>query len=413
MFLFRPWRRHVADARVWCNLHDSALDVDARYAAVWFEYERWIREDLEHTTAPYFTGKKTPKDWPQYATVAPEWWACMVLPRVRHFRFAMQRLQDIVPLTTVGNVPVDSDEEQSQDDNEKSDADVEAAEEGVEEHATGEGTEWDDALNHGTPARKAPKFLMPVAHLCTNVSAFRLGHAFFLNHPVFKTRSAEANFAQGFRDAVANTGLNTLPEDDTHVFCAPESLSAKWSPGESKMCSDTQFLYFKKLDTHAVDIASTGKREKTYTKQFEAQVHKVKRAFTTLALQTSSTEKSFTAVLEATFWLLRTGIVNVPGKSALNVKQARSLIHLAAWIQKKKTSEWMSEPTSSLQSSCKKTTSWHQQRGQDTFLQVFRSQGPCGHTPPPPPLDYSSEGNEPNLQAYGTWADALWAPCYL
>ena len=149
------------------------------------------------------------------------------------------------------------------------------------------------------------------------------------------------------------------------------------------MCSDTQTMYFKKLDAHAVDIASAGKREKTYTKQFQTQVDRVKRAFATMALQTPTTEKTFTAVLEATFWLLRTGIVNVPGKSALNVKQARSLIHLAAWIQKKKTAEWMSEPTSSLRSSCKKTTSWHQQRGEDTFLQALCSSSSlaCGGLP--------------------------------
>jgi len=322
MFLFRPWRRHVADARVWCKLDDGHLDVDARYAAIWFEYERWIREDLEALAAPCHSGALTPKDWPTYTNEHPKWWACMVLPRVRQFRFALQRLQYTVPLTTIGNVPVASDEEQSHDDKDESDGDGEDAKDGDEDRASGEGAGWDDDQNEAITARKAHKFPTPVAHLCTNVSGFRLGHDFFLNHPVFKTRSPEAYFAQGFRDAVASTGLNALPDDDTHVLSPELFFSEHWSPGESKLCSDYQHLYFKKLDAHTADIGITGKREKTYTKQFKAQLDRVKRAFATMALQAPMGEKTFTAVLEATFWLLRTGIVNVPGKSAVNVKQA-------------------------------------------------------------------------------------------
>ena len=322
MFLFRPWRRHVADARAWCKLDDCHLDVDAGYAAIWTEYERWIKEDIEAVAVPCYSGDLAPSDWPKYSNLDPTWWACMVLPRVRQWRFALQRLQDTVPLTTIGNVPVASDEEHSHDEKDESDGDGKDAKGGAEDSASGDGAGCDDEHHDATTARKPHKFPTPVAHRCTNVSAFRLGNDFFLNHPVFKTRSPEAYFAQGFRDAVASTGLNALPDDDTHVLSPELFFSEHWSPGESKLCSDYQHLYFKKLDAHTADIGITGKREKTYTKQFKAQLDRVKRAFATMALQAPMGEKTFTAVLEATFWLLRTGIVNVPGKSAVNVKQA-------------------------------------------------------------------------------------------
>ena len=56
--------------------------------------------------------------------------------------------------------------------------------------------------------------------------------------------------------------------------------------------------------------------------------------------------KTSTVVLETALWLLRDGVVNVRGESTVNVKQARCLFHLAAWIQKKKTAEWLEDKNS-------------------------------------------------------------------
>ena len=60
--------------------------------------------------------------------------------------------------------------------------------------------------------------------------------------------------------------------------------------------------------------------------------------------------KTFTVVLEAAFWMLRAGIANVRGEIIVNLKQARCLSHLAAWIQKKKTAEWLNDVSTGLKS---------------------------------------------------------------
>ena len=49
--------------------------------------------------------------------------------------------------------------------------------------------------------------------------------------------------------------------------------------------------------------------------------------------------ESSIAVLEAAALLLHSGVPDVPRIGGVNVKQARSLFHLADWIQKKKTAE--------------------------------------------------------------------------
>ena len=121
-------------------------------------------------------------------------------------------------------------------------------------------------------------------------------------------------------------------------------------------------------------------RNKTYTQQFQEQVDRVKRAFATMSLRAPMAAKSFTVVLEAAFWLVQTGIVNVRGESSVNVKQARSLFHLAAWIQKKKTAEWLNDASSGLKASSQKVMKWHKERGLDMFRQVLCGAAGTGKT---------------------------------
>ena len=75
-------------------------------------------------------------------------------------------------------------------------------------------------------------------------------------------------------------------------------------------------------------------------------------------------------------WLIRDGVLNVRGQEAVNVKQARCLLHVAAWVQKKKTAEWLEDPSSGLAAASPQDEKWHRERGQDLFRQVLS--GPAG-----------------------------------
>jgi len=111
MLLFRPWRKPVAEMKLACNLDACRDDVDVAYASIWAEYDRWFKEDIEAVAMPYYKGDLASSAWPTYSNANLAWWACLIQARVRQWRFAMQRVQDTVPMTTVGDLPVISDDE--------------------------------------------------------------------------------------------------------------------------------------------------------------------------------------------------------------------------------------------------------------------------------------------------------------
>ena len=201
-----------------------------------------------------------------------------------------------------------------------------------------------------------------------------------MNPPGFQTRSAEAYYAKGFLAAAVATGLNTLPSEDGEALSVKPFLSAHWIPGASDACARAQKLYFTRLDDQSAEIDSPCSREKTYTKQFQAQVKSVKNAFAAMKLHVPLTRHSFSVVLEAAVWLLRAGVVNVRGERCVNVKQARCLFHVAAWIQKKQTGKWLQSENSELKVASKKRKDWHLERAKETFLQVLSGAAGTGKT---------------------------------
>eukprot|EP00973_Karenia_brevis_P010008 1352522-Karenia_brevis.AAC.1 len=53
---------------------------------------------------------------------------------------------------------------------------------------------------------------------------------------------------------------------------------------------------------------------------------------------------SHTVILEAAVYLLQRGLLSVQNLGSVNVKQARALLIWAAWLQHKKSLEWIDDP---------------------------------------------------------------------
>ena len=70
-------------------------------------------------------------------------------------------------------------------------------------------------------------------------------------------------------------------------------------------------------------------------------------------------------------WLIQAGAVHVKDQPAINVKQAHCLLHVAAWIQKHKTAEWLLTKDRMLLATSKSREQWHLERGRDPFMQVL------------------------------------------
>ena len=50
-----------------------------------------------------------------------------------------------------------------------------------------------------------------------------------------------------------------------------------------------------------------------------------------------------TVVMEAAFYLLDKGLLDIPHVGGINVKQARALLHMAAWLQCHMSAHWQDE----------------------------------------------------------------------
>ena len=55
------------------------------------------------------------------------------------------------------------------------------------------------------------------------------------------------------------------------------------------------------------------------------------------------TQRSPTAVMEAAFYLLRQGLLNIPDIGRINVKQTRAFLWNAAWLQEHMNKEWQGD----------------------------------------------------------------------
>ena len=140
-------------------------------------------------------------------------------------------------MTTVGDLPVMSDDEMTS--GEAAGRDNHGGDSG-DEHLSDDGLFCADDDLEESKAKAARRCATLTPFLCTFVSAMRLGNDFFLEHPVFKTRSPEATFAQGFRDVAARSELNALPEDSILPRLEEPFLSETWESGESTQCATEQ-----------------------------------------------------------------------------------------------------------------------------------------------------------------------------
>jgi len=103
-----------------------------------------------------------------------------------------------------------------------------------------------------------------------------------------------------------------------------------------------QQKYFASLDegvleTPAKESIFAEPTVSTATQEWECHLKDVKLQLTS---NTELQQPSHTVVMEAAFFLLEVGVLVVPETGRINVKQARALLHIAAWLQLHLCRKW-------------------------------------------------------------------------
>jgi hypothetical protein len=172
------------------------------------------------------------------------------------------------------------------------------------------------------------------------------------------------------RDAYFKSDSQILPP---MLAKTPPKLCAHSDP-DIKHKAKLQQKYFKALDLGSLEPPAADHIFKdpsmsASTKQWEVYF---KRAFVQLKSNPALHAPSHTLVMEVAFFLLEAGVLTAPQTGRINVKQARALLHIAAWLQILMSRKWIADGLLSADTLCGKK---HLRRFGQMMLAIM---GPAG-----------------------------------
>ena len=124
---------------------------------------------------------------------------------------------------------------------------------------------------------------------------------------------------------------------DLHDVHGTTNESWNINTADALEAAERQSGFFKSVDQFNIEPGSILKEVKSskddFDRALDAAVRKLPQSF----------QRSDTVVMEAAFFLLREGLLNIPDVGTINVKQARAFLWNAAWLQEHMTTQWKQE----------------------------------------------------------------------
>ena len=187
------------------------------------------------------------------------------------------------------------------------------------------------------PANTASKE-PPVALICGVMPSGAGLHDFHAPPLKVHARTAEGAYWRGFGDQVATVFPATNSDDVLGVTGNAWGVAA----GAASEACARQSLFFQALDRYdsrAEDPTlrcEPKQKSDPYDAALAAAMQKLSCPYV----------KSPTVVMEAAFFLLQKGLLNVPDLGCINVKQARAFLLNFAWLQEYMNKIWEEDPSS-------------------------------------------------------------------
>ena len=155
------------------------------------------------------------------------------------------------------------------------------------------------------------------------------------HYPLAKVhaRNAEGRYWKEFESQVSQVFPSLVGEQ-------PESVSEdSWgiSCDAALGAAERQSLFFKSVDGFdtggAFDLPPCRSKTNSFDRALAASFRRLHERFV----------RSPSVVMEAAFFLLREGLLNIPDVGTVNVKQARAFLWHAAWLQEHMNRHWRAE----------------------------------------------------------------------
>ena len=353
MMLFRPWRKPGDALRMWLGIDPNSTapfrDMDEIYLALFQEFERWFREDICAVAKPYWSGNVRKCEWPLYSNDGSkqQWWKCLIYDKVRNLEMVLSRRIDLKGKTPtvpaeINGLPVEEDVVQADGSDHDSCNDA----------SDGDGSDvpMKEACDHlgdnesdVDPTAQGIYPSVPTVE-CIRVPAMLHSHDFFGQAGNAVGRSAEAKYSREFMRVVSERGMDADSMHKKSEVLSVQYFGERWPSGCLADSEVKQTKLFKKLDDCELpgELFKTPEIDATavVVASFEDQMAASFKQLLEIGRNKAKTPK---LVLEAAFFLLQEGLLSIPGSGLINSKQGLALLHVASWIQKKKTQQWRDE----------------------------------------------------------------------
>ncbi len=319
------------------------------HSEIWQSFETW-EEELERLSLQATTGESDLINTRKIDS--PTWWAVLTKPKLRMLRCIcgkhgspaaappddMSLLPRVDPESyTAPMPPPKEDTDVGRDD---PDVDDLSCDELGHRSSDEEAHPGDTGNIKGYPATH-DACAVPCGRLYQVVLPIRIWASDPLQgRRMNQRRGGELAFLEGF---VAQRNAHTHSTDTLELpkLAKPTACLLRVSPQVAASVAREQRKYFKALDSAKVShdhntvftkphLAS---ESQNWTERLETNLQRLRVKF-------PRHRYSHTVVMEAAFFLLTAGVLNIPATGKVNVKQARALLHIAVWLQATMSSEW-------------------------------------------------------------------------
>ena len=188
----------------------------------------------------------------------------------------------------------------------------------------------DDFLEKTKPGLLEPRPLEPLSQHCGELPTGSSVEYFHEPPRIIHARNLEGRYLDDFHSQVheAFAPNMTLP-------ASVDSLQA-WNihEAEARLAAKRQQLFFKSVDKFRINLDQVGSTKTSRKSDFDQLLESSIQSLNT------SYKPSDTVVMEAAFYLLEQGLLNIQDVGSINVKQARAFLWNAAWLQDHMSFEW-------------------------------------------------------------------------
>ena len=290
-------------------------------------------------------------DLPAPVFDTPEWWACIIFEKLQNFELALRRVQadccacpsDLTTLPEMqsAEVPRPSSAPPAPDGHPE-DAESRGSSEpshhgsdvGVDDDEDGDGTA--EGADESKRKKLRPgRWSQPEHVRCGTLPAGSNVEEFHRPPLRLHARNVEGKYFQTFVDSL----YASQPEIDVDAIRHAERDTWSLDSQAALESFENQRGFFRSVDGFRLEPTEllTGGRRKRRD-DFDVALTQARQALPQRPASTS-------VVMEAAFFLLEQGLLNIPDVGSVNVKQARAFLWNAAWLQQHMTAVWLADGT--------------------------------------------------------------------